>query len=66
MAFSVVFLYLIAGVFVIDFPLISMVRFLIAGTIAMATGLSSELADLAIWGFVAPILTAMSDFGYRK
>jgi hypothetical protein len=66
MGFFVVFLYLIAGAFAIRFLLVSLVTFLIAGTIAIAVGLSSEFADLAIWGFVALILAVMIYFGHRE
>ncbi len=66
MGFLVVFLFLIAGAFAISFPLVSLVTLLIAGTIAIAAGLSSEFADLAIWGFVALGLAVMSYFGQRE
>jgi hypothetical protein len=66
MGFFVVFLYLIDGAFAISFLLVSLVTFLIAGTIAIAVGLSSEFADLAIWGFVALILAVMIYFGHRE
>ena len=60
MGFVVVFLFLIAGAFALSFPIVSLVSFLLAGTIAIAAGLSSEFADLAIWGFVALGLAVMS------
>ncbi len=66
MGFLVVFLFLIAGAFAISFPLVSLVAFLIAGTVAIAAGLSSEFGDLAIWGFVALGLAVMSYFGHRE
>jgi hypothetical protein len=49
-----------------SFPIVSLVTFVIAGTIAIAAGLSSEFADLAIWGFIALILAVMSYFGHRE
>ncbi len=64
--FFVVFLFLIAGAFAMSFPIVSLVTFVIAGTIAIAAGLSSEFGDLAIWGFVALILAVMSYFGHRE
>jgi|SRR5215216_6340836 len=60
------YLFLIAGAFAISFPLVSLVTLLIAGTIAIAAGLSSEFSDLAIWGFVALALAVMSYFGHRE
>ncbi len=66
MGFFVVFLFLIAAAFAISFPIVSVAMFLIAGTIAIAAGLSSEFADLAIWGFVALGLAVMSYFGHRE
>jgi hypothetical protein len=48
MGFFVVFLFLIAAAFAISFPIVSLVCFLLAGTIAIAAGLSSSFADLAI------------------
>jgi hypothetical protein len=66
MGFFVVFLFLIAGAFALSFPIVSLVTFLIAGTIAIAAGLSSDFSDLAIWGFVALVLAVMSYFGHRE
>ncbi len=66
MGFFVVFLFLIAGAFAISFPIVSLVSFLIAGTVAIAAGLSSDFSDLTIWGFVALILAGMSYFGHRE
>ena len=48
MGFVVVFLFLIAGAFAISFPIVSVVAFLLAGTIALAAGFSSDFADLTI------------------
>jgi hypothetical protein len=66
MGFFVVFLFLIAGAFAMSFPIVSVVCFLLAGTVALAAGFSSDFADLAIWGFVALALAVMSYFGYRE
>ena len=66
MGLFTVFLFLIAGAFALSFPIVSLVTFLIAGTIAIAAGLSSDFSDLAIWGFVALALAVMSYFGYRE
>ena len=66
MGFFVVFLFLIAGAFAISFPIVSLVAFVLAGTVAMAAGLSSDFADLAVWGFLAFILAIMSYFGHRE
>jgi hypothetical protein len=66
MGFFVVILFLIAAAFAISFPIVSLVAFLIAGTTAIAAGLSSAFSDLAIWGFVALILAVMSYFGHRE
>ena len=66
MGFFVVFLFLIAGAFAMSFPIVSLVSFVIAGTVAIAAGLSSDFSDLAIWGFVALILAVMSYFGHRE
>jgi hypothetical protein len=66
MGFFVVFLFLIAGAFAMSFPLVSVVCFLLAGTVALAAGFSSDFADLAIWGFVALGLAVMSYFGHRE
>jgi len=66
MGFVVVFLFLIAAAFAITFPIVSVVAFLLAGTIAMAAGLSSGFTDLAIWGFLAFVLAIMSYFGHRE
>jgi len=66
MGFFVVFLFLVAGAFAMSFPMVSVVCFLLAGTVALAAGFSSEFADLAIWGFVALALAVMSYFGYRE
>ena len=66
MGFFVVFLFLVAGAFAISFPIVSVVCFLIAGTVAIAAGLSSDFANLAIWGFVALGLAVMSYFGHRE
>lgn len=66
MGFVVVFLFLIAGAFAIAYPLVSLVSFVLAGTIAIAAGSSSDFADLAIWGFFAFILAVMSYFGHRE
>lgn len=66
LGFFVVLLFLIAGAFAISFPIVSVVCFLIAGTIAIAAGLSSNFSDLAIWGFVALGLAIMSYFGHRE
>ena len=66
MGFFVVLLFLIAGAFAISFPIVSVVCFLLAGTVALAAGFSSDFADLAIWGFVALGLAVMSYFGHRE
>jgi hypothetical protein len=66
MGFFVVFLFLIAGAFAISFPVVSVVCFLLAGTVALAAGFSSDFTDLAIWGFVALSLAVMSYFGHRE
>lgn len=66
MGFFVVLLFLIAGAFALSFPIVSLVTFLIAGTIAIAAGLSSDFSDLAVWGFVALVLAVMSYFGHRE
>jgi hypothetical protein len=66
MGFVVVFLFLIAGAFAMSFPIVSVVAFLLAGTIALAAGFSSDFADLTIWGFVALGLAVMSYFGHRE
>ena len=66
MGFFVVFLFLIAGAFAMSFPIVSVVAFVLAATVALAAGLSSDFADLAIWGFVALILAVMSYFGHRE
>lgn len=66
MGFFVVFLFLIAAAFAISFPIVSLVTFLLAATVALAAGFSSNFADLAIWGFVALILAVMSYFGHRE
>jgi uncharacterized membrane protein len=66
MGFLVVFLFLIATSFAIAFPVVSLVSFLIAGTVAIAAGLSSNFSDLAVWGFVALILAVMSYFGHKE
>ena len=66
MGFVVVFLFLISGAFAMSFPIVSLVSFLLAGTIALAAGFSSDFADLAIWGFVALALAIMSYFGHRE
>ena len=66
MGFLVVVLFLIAGAFAMSFPIVSVVCFLLAGTVALAAGFSSDFADLAIWGFVALALAIMSYFGHRE
>ena len=66
MGFLVVFLFLIAGAFAMSFPIVSVVAFVLAATVALAAGLSSDFADLTIWGFVALILAVMSYFGHRE
>lgn len=66
MGLFVVFLFLIAGALAITFPIVSLGLFLVAGTIAIAAGLSSDFSDLAIWGFVSWILAGMSYFGHRE
>jgi hypothetical protein len=64
--FFVVFLFLIGGAFAMTFPIVSLVSFLLAGTVALAAGFSSDFADLAVWGFVALGLAVMSYFGHRE
>jgi hypothetical protein len=66
MGFFVVFLFLIGGAFAISFPIVSLISFVLAGTVAIAAGLSSNFSDLAIWGFLALGLAVMSYFGHRE
>ena len=66
MGFFVVFLFLIAGAFAMSFPIVSVVAFVLAGTVALAAGFSSDFSDLAIWGVTALILAVMSYFGHRE
>src|SRR5215217_2757618 len=66
MGFLVVFLFLIAGAFAMSFPIVSVVAFVLAGTVALAAGVSSDFSDLAIWGVTALILAVMSYFGHRE
>jgi hypothetical protein len=56
----------IAGAFAISFPIVSLVSFVLAGTVAIAAEMSSDFADLAIWGFVALGLAVLSYFGHRE
>ena len=66
MGFFVVFLFLIAGAFAMSFPIVSVVCFVLAATVALAAGFSSDFSDLAVWGFVALGLAVLSYFGHRE
>lgn len=64
--FLVALLFLIGGAFAMGMPLVSLVCFVLAGTMALAAGFASDFRDLRIWGFVALILATMSFFGHRE
>ena len=48
------------------FPLVFVVSFVLAATIALAVGLSSAFADLVLWGLAVIVLAVMSYSGHRE
>ena len=57
-------MWVIACALVIPFPRVSMVLFLFAALIGVATGASSDFKDLIFWGVVSGLLAVFSYFGY--
>ena len=62
----VAFLFLIGGAFAVAFPVVSLASFSLAGTVALAAGVTTEFSDMTIWAFVSFVLAAMSFFGIRE
>ena len=60
------FLFLIAGAFVLSFPMVSMIAFLISGLVGLTAGSTTSFGDLTIWGVVSLILAIFSFFGWRE
>ncbi len=60
------FLLLVGAAFVLFFPWISVVSFLIAGLVGLSGGSSTDFTDLTIWGIVAFVLAALSLLGVRE
>lgn len=56
-------LWLVAAAFVIPFPMVSVIAFVVAGLLGFAA--SGDLPDLAVWGGISLVLALFSLLGYR-
>jgi len=61
----VAFLFLLGGAFVMGMPRLSAAMFWIAAFIGILAGLTTEFADLLIWGVVAVVLGIMARLSVR-
>lgn len=59
-------LFLIGAAFVLTFPWVSFVSFVLAGVVGLGGGASTEFSDLSIWGVVSFVLAALSLLGVRE
>ena len=59
-------LFLVGGAFVLVFPLVSLVSFVLAGIFGLAAGSTTSFSDLTLWGIVSLVLAVLSFFGWRE
>ena len=59
-------LFLLGGAFVLGFPLVSLIAFVLAGLLGLAAGATTPFTDLTFWGIAALVLALLSLFGVRE
>lgn len=59
-------LLLVGAAFVLFFPWVALVSFVLAGIAGLSGGSTTEFTDLTIWGIVAFVLAVLSLLGVRE
>lgn len=59
-------LFLLGAAFVLFFPWVSLVAFVLAGIVGLLGGSSTDFTDLSIWGVVGFVLAGFSLLGVRE